>query len=65
VFIHDVKIIDMVLCGAELFQDTDVFAGSPGGVDGDVECVGFAEEKGEFREDGFRVFLDGRFQMFV
>jgi hypothetical protein len=65
VFVHNVKIIDVILRGTKLFQYTDIFTGSPGGVDGDVKGVGFVEEEGEFREDGFGMFLDGRFQMVV
>jgi hypothetical protein len=64
-FIHNVKIIDMILCGTKLFQHTDVFAGSPGGVDGNVKGEGFIEEEREFREDWFGMFLDGGFQVVV
>jgi hypothetical protein len=64
-FIHNVEIIDMILCGTKLFQHTDVFAGSPGGVNGNVKCEGFVEEEREFRKDGFGMFLDGGFQVVV
>ena len=60
--VDDVEIIDMVLRRRKLFQQTDTFAGYPGGVDGDVECVGLAEEEREHRKDPFRMFL-GRFRV--
>lgn len=65
VLVNNKKIIDVIFRRTELFQHTDVFAGSPCGVDGDVECLGFVEEERKFREDRFRVFLNGRFQVFV
>src|SRR5579871_4791076 len=47
VFVHDEEIFHSILAGTELFQDTDVFAGPPGGVDGDVELHLIVEEEKE------------------
>jgi hypothetical protein len=48
VFVNDVEVIDLVLLRSKLLQHTDILAGTPCGVDGDIEGGGFVEEKREF-----------------
>jgi hypothetical protein len=59
------EILHLILCAAELFEHTDVLAGPPGGVDGDIKAGSLVEEEREFGEDWFRVFSDGVFQDIV
>jgi hypothetical protein len=48
VFVNNVKVIHLVLLCSKLFQHTDVLAGTPGGVNRDIEGGGLVEEKREF-----------------
>jgi len=56
--VDDKEVVDLILLGPEFFEDADVFAGAPAGVDGDVEGGGFVEVEGEFGEDWFGVGFD-------
>jgi hypothetical protein len=49
-FVDDVKVVDLVLSGAQLLQDLDILTGSPHRVHGDVEGVGIVQEEGQFGE---------------
>jgi len=49
-FVEDVEVGYGVLLGTEFFDDEDVFACTPDGVDGDFERDLAGEKKGEFGE---------------
>jgi hypothetical protein len=64
-FVDQEEILHLILCATELFEHTDVFAGAPGGVNGDIKARSLVEKEREFGEDWFRVFSDGVFQGIV
>jgi hypothetical protein len=49
-FVDYVKVINLVLAGAEFFEHLDIFTCAPDGVYGDVEGVGLVEEQRELGE---------------
>jgi hypothetical protein len=61
-FIDHKEVVNLVLCSAELFENTDVFAGSPGCIDRYIEVSFLFEEEGEFGEDWVGMFSDGGFE---
>jgi len=64
-FVDKEEIVHLIFCAAEFFEYTDVFAGTPGSVDGDFEAGGLVEEERKFGEDWFCVFSNCGFKGFV
>lgn len=51
-FVEDMEVFDFVSAVADFFEDSNVFAGAPDGVDGNLKLYLAGEEEGEFGEEG-------------